>query len=76
MIKLFMIIESHCRYLTEFYFTDLSRYGIIFFKIMNLNLLFNQIHYFEENYSIPSRISKIKLSQTYFFYLCMRYACL
>ena len=35
-IKQFMIIESHCRYLTEFYFTDLTRYGIIFFKIMNL----------------------------------------
>ena len=59
-----MIIESHCRYLTEFYFTDSTRYGINFFKIMNLkNLLFNQIHYFEEIYSIPSRISKIKLSQ-------------
>ena len=27
------------------------------------NILLNQIHYFEENYSIPSRISKIKLSQ-------------
>ena len=35
-IKQFMIIESHCRYLTEFYFTDSTRYGIIFFKIMNL----------------------------------------
>ena len=34
--KQFMIIESHCRYLTEFYFTDSTRYGIIFFKIMNL----------------------------------------
>ena len=35
-IKQFMIIESHCRYLTEFYFTDSTRYGMIFFKIMNL----------------------------------------
>ena len=31
-IKQFMITESHCRYLTEFYFTDSTRYGIIFFK--------------------------------------------
>ena len=71
-IKQFIIIESHCRYLTEFYFTDSTRYGIIFFKIINLIeykiLIFNQIYYFEENYSIPSRISKIKLSQI--FYLC------
>ena len=81
-IKQFMIIESHCRYLTEFYFTDSTRYGIILnfiqhhfinSNLRNLctiedgfvirNILFNQIHYFEENYSIPSRISKIKLSQ-------------
>ena len=26
-------------------------------------IISNQIHYFEENHSIPSRISKIKLSQ-------------
>ena len=62
-VKKWRELETRLKHLVEHYkpatLISLTQEDLISIS----DLLFNQIHYFEENYSIPSRISKIKLSQ-------------